>query len=127
MAGAGFSKDAMRSLCRWCFLLCGILLTGMSVLPAVSRAEPIASLETYYDSLPVACADTDECVVKNVGNCCGMLPRCVHRDAKPDLDGVRAYCEKQGIVSICGFQPIEACQCIEEVCRALPSSAPPIQ
>jgi len=96
----------------------------MLVLAASSSAEPIDSLEAYYESLHVPCATAEECEVKNVGNCCGMLPRCVHRNAVPNLAAVREYCEKQGVVSICGFQPIEGCQCTAGRCVARSPSQP---
>lgn len=64
------------------------------------------------------CTIDADCVVKNVGNCCGYYPQCVHKDAVVDAEAVSRECAKRGEVSICGFQDIEYCACIANQCQA---------
>jgi hypothetical protein len=81
-------------------------------LPVQSEAEPDRSCKV----------DTD-CAVKNVGNCCGYFPACVNRDAKTFPEQVKADCAREGMSSICGFQEISACECVENRCEAAPSGS----
>ncbi|MEN4902444.1 hypothetical protein [Luteimonas sp. TWI1437] len=61
-----------------------------------------------------------DCAVKNVGNCCGVYPACVHRDAAVDPQAVAADCAARGLASVCGFRQIEACRCVSNRCEAAP-------
>lgn len=70
-----------------------------------------------------SCQADSDCAVKDVGNCCGYFPRCVNKDARTDPAGVRAQCEKDGMSSICGFQEISGCQCVEGRCESLTGGA----
>lgn len=63
------------------------------------------------------CATNAECVVKDIGNCCGYFPACVHRDQAVDPLAVRERCIEQDLQSICGFVEISACACIDNACR----------
>ncbi len=65
-----------------------------------------------------SCKTDSDCVVKDVGNCCGRFPACVNKNAKTDPAAVRAQCGKDGMASICGFEEITACQCVEGQCRS---------
>ena len=58
----------------------------------------------------------------DVGNCCGYYPACVNKDSPTFPEQVKAQCEKDGMSSICGFQEISACDCIEGRCTAMPGS-----
>lgn len=71
------------------------------------------------DSPKRTCKTNADCVVKNVGNCCGQYPACVAKDAKVDAAAVQARCAKEGRVSVCGFPVISACTCNEGVCQAV--------
>ena len=64
------------------------LLLGIIVVSA-----EFTSIVGYHNSLEVSCSSTDECVVKNVENCCGYLPKCVHRDAKLNPEIVDELCK----------------------------------
>jgi hypothetical protein len=66
------------------------------------------------------CSTDADCAVKNVGNCCGYFPACVNTQAETFPEQVKAACEAQGLSSICGFQDITACACIEGRCEAAP-------
>lgn len=67
-----------------------------------------------------SCQVDADCAVKNVGNCCGYFPACVNAQADTFPERVMAACEAQGLSSICGFQDITACACVEGRCEAAP-------
>ena len=69
-------------------------------------------------SVPVnrTCKIDSDCVVKDVGSCCGYAPACVHKASATDPEGVRAQCVKDGIASVCGFNEITACRCVRNQC-----------
>ncbi|MFZ5636583.1 MAG: hypothetical protein ACOY82_08335 [Pseudomonadota bacterium] len=69
------------------------------------------------------CRTDADCAVKNVGSCCGYFPLCVNKDAKTDPAAVRAQCERDGISSICGFQEVKGCQCVQGRCENLADGA----
>lgn len=66
--------------------------------------------------LPLACQTAADCEVKNVGNCCGYYPACVHKDQSVDPEAVQTRCTAEGKSSICGFPEISACACVESRC-----------
>jgi hypothetical protein len=65
-----------------------------------------------------ACKTDSDCVVKDVGNCCGYYPACVHKASPTDPAGVKAQCAKDGMASVCGFPTIEGCRCAKGQCIA---------
>ncbi|WP_243720453.1 hypothetical protein [Luteimonas aestuarii] len=67
----------------------------------------------------LSCKVAGDCEVKNVGNCCGYFPACVNKDSPVDPDAVRAECERTGTSSICGWQDIQACDCVQGQCQAV--------
>ncbi|MDH5822165.1 hypothetical protein QFW77_04065 [Luteimonas sp. RD2P54] len=101
-------------------LLLALLLAACA--PAAPRPVPAPqTAETPADPLQLdrSCAADADCVVKNVGNCCGYFPACVNRDAQPDPDAVRERCAAGGMASVCGFQEISACSCVANRCEAV--------
>ena len=66
-----------------------------------------------------SCASDADCTVKDVGSCCGVSPACVNVDSPTDPKAVQAQCAKKGMASICGFKPIDHCQCTQGQCRAV--------
>jgi hypothetical protein len=80
-------------------------------VPANPPADGVAALDR-------SCRTSADCAVKNVGNCCGYMPACVNTNAQPDPDAVQAQCAKQGMASVCGFQEIRSCQCVQGQCEA---------
>jgi hypothetical protein len=82
------------------------------------------------DSAPEAIPEPDrscqvdaDCAVKDVGNCCGYFPACVNTQAQTFPERVKAACSAQGLSSICGFEDISACACIEGRCAAAAGGA----
>lgn len=95
------------------------------VAPAPAQ-EAIAPKKVVADSqlarsLDDSCSAAIDCEVKNVGNCCGMMPACVNRAFKPDPAQVQAQCAKEGRAGICGFQELSGCQCVESRCVGVPA------
>ena len=63
------------------------------------------------------CRTSADCAVKDVGNCCGTLPACVNKDSPTDPAAVQAQCQGRGMVGVCGFRDIAACQCVNSRCE----------
>ena len=102
-------------------------------LPPMSDPYPPARVGDRSGPVEVvrSCRTDSDCVVKNVGNCCGAMPACVNRDSPTDPAGVQARCAKEGMASVCGFAEIEGCrcadgQCISAVAPIDPSQDPPV-
>jgi len=95
--------------------------------PTRARAPEPAPKERQADStvapastpvkLDFACKTDADCAVKNVGNCCGAKPACVNANSPTDPEGVKAECARKGMMSMCGFKPIEGCQCVQGQCK----------
>lgn len=80
-------------------------------VPATPPASAVAALDR-------SCRTAADCAVKDVGNCCGAMPACVNTNARPDPDAVQAQCAEEGRASVCGFQEIRSCQCVQGQCEA---------
>ena len=63
-----------------------------------------------------SCKTDSDCVIKNVGNCCGYYPKCVNKAFEPNPEAVQESCREKGLVSVCGFPEISSCECINSVC-----------
>jgi len=96
--------------------------TDSSAPAPPSREPPRGAPPTAFDPANPdrACRTDSDCAVKDVGNCCGAFPMCVNKDAKTDPAAVRAQCEKDGMASICGFQEVAGCQCVQGRCENQP-------
>jgi hypothetical protein len=70
-----------------------------------------------------SCKTDADCMVKNVGNCCGYYPACVNVNSPTDPKGVQAECAKKGMMSVCGFPDISSCSCKQGQCEAGPAQA----
>ncbi len=109
MAAIAISRTAM---------LVGLLL--MLCIGCASRAAPAdaatAPLNTG-DSVDYSCERDDQCVVKDVGNCCGYYPACVNVDSPTFPDQVKAECAREGTAGVCGFPQIDACRCVDQRCE----------
>ncbi len=84
-------------------------------IPATPSA---AKLDRPTVTVDYSCTRDSDCVVKDVGNCCGYYPACVNVDSPTDPAAVQAECEKNDMQSICGFPEISSCACVENNCRA---------
>lgn len=113
-----------------CLLWLALLLAACT--PRVERAaaaEP-PSAASAAQPVPTAlapdrsCRLASDCTVRNVGNCCGYAPACVNKDAQVDPEAVRAQCERDGLSSVCGWQDIQACDCVQGQCSAADTLSP---
>jgi hypothetical protein len=85
--------------------------------PAVDAATSAPS--QVENGVDYGCAVAQDCAVKNIGNCCGYFPACVNKDSPTFPEQVKADCAAQGLSSICGFQEIASCDCVEGRCAAI--------
>jgi len=97
----------IRALLLALWLLAG---TACAATPAVPGAD--APGEVDY-----TCKVDADCAVKDVGNCCGYYPACVNRDSPTFPEQVKAQCEKEGRMAICGFPSVSGCRCVEGRCQ----------
>ena len=93
--------------------------------PAAKSEDRVADRAPDFDpNTPNRKCKVDaDCAVKDVGNCCGRFPMCVNKDAKTDPAAVQAQCAKDGMASICGFEEVSACQCVQGQCQNLGGGA----
>jgi len=77
---------------------------------AFVSAAQFTYLKAYYDSLDSSCKSDSECVVKNVGNCCGYYPMCTNKDSVLDPTEVASICSGQNNTD-CRLTIISYCRC----------------
>lgn len=87
-------------------------LWGAHTIPA--NATP---LEDYQKSIDYSCQVDADCVIKDVGNCCGSYPMCVNKAAKTNPKLVQEYCAQKGLAGVCGFPSLSGCHCIATRCE----------
>ncbi len=87
--------------------------TGVREPPPMSTPLPARKTPVKVDT---HCTGDAQCVVKNVGSCCGQKPACVNVDSPTDPAAVQAQCQASGRMGICGFRQITACQCQAGTC-----------
>ena len=90
----------------------GVGLTKSSSSDDDDTASNLSSRQPYNNQTqpqqrPACTADSD-CTVKNVGNCCGYYPGCVHVKYEPRPEDA---CPDPNMVSVCGWHDIESCEC----------------
>ena len=90
--------------------------TGTAQPPPPGTDKPaLGQIDTH-------CRSNADCAVKNVGNCCGAMPACVNRDSPTDPQAVQAQCQAKGMMGLCGFREISACQCDNGQCVEAPAA-----
>ena len=65
-----------------------------------------------------SCRADADCVIKDVGSCCGAFPSCVNRNSPADPAAVKAACEKNGQAAHCSSRVLEQCACRQGQCMA---------
>jgi len=68
------------------------IVTCIISLVSLTTAAEYTSLYNYYSSLEDKCRSHDDCVVRNVRNCCGYYPKCVNINATLDSEIVEEIC-----------------------------------
>ncbi len=89
---------------------------AVSAPPMSSPLPPRLAKETV--AIDTTCKTSADCAVKNVGNCCGAMPACVNKDSPTDPAAVQAQCNAKGMMGVCGFKEISACQCDNGQCTS---------
>lgn len=74
------------------------------------------TLQEYERSIDYSCESDEDCIIKDVGNCCGVYPRCLNKDANTYPGFVKQFCAEEKLVSICGFKSISSCECVSSTC-----------
>lgn len=94
-------------------------------VPAAKSDDRLAAPAPAFDAQAPnrGCKTDADCAVKDVGNCCGRFPMCVNKNAKTDPAAVQAQCAKSGMASICGFEEVAGCQCVEGQCQNVGNGA----
>jgi len=64
--------------------------------------------------IDISCNTCADCVVQDVGNCCGASLMCTNQAYAPDLGAVDKWCGDN--MSSCGWEDIDACACVDGVC-----------
>lgn len=90
---------------------------------AASGPSPLGSSKLDISNPDRSCKTDSDCTVKDVGNCCGYFPMCTNKNAKTDPKAVQAQCAKSGMASVCGFQEVSGCQCVQGRCENLTDGA----
>lgn len=95
--------------------------------------DSVAAAEVTADAIPdppalnLRCRTDADCAVKNIGNCCGFLPACVHKASPTAPDLILARCAGSGEEPVCDHPMIYACLCEQGICRADPSVGSPVE
>jgi hypothetical protein len=98
--------------------------TGDVASPAPPKSTPHAPrVVPKAMAVDSSCKVSADCAVKNVGNCCGAMPACVNKDSPTDPAAVQAQCQAKGMMGVCGFREISACQCDNGQCVEASSSS----
>ncbi|AZR27824.1 hypothetical protein NX80_016715 [Xanthomonas vasicola pv. arecae] len=126
----------MSRVQSWCLssllLLACLVAIGCAATPPTDAATPSSTSSSQPAGNPApakpitvttTCRTDADCTVKNVGNCCGAFPACVNVNSATDLKGVLAQCQASGMMSVCGFRQISACQCVAGQCAAKDAQA----
>ncbi|CAG9940301.1 unnamed protein product [Clonostachys rosea f. rosea IK726] len=79
----------------------GMRVTDTSNQPRDQQGTDEINIPEHF-----ACTADSDCVIRNVGNCCGYYPKCANADAElPDP------CPGPGMAGVCGFPTIDSCKC----------------
>ena len=101
-----------------------MLLAACSSSSSTGTAQPPppGTDKPALGQIDTRCRSNADCAVQNVGNCCGAMPACVNRDSPTDPQAVQAQCQAKGMMGLCGFREISACQCDNGQCVEAPAA-----
>ena len=101
-----------------------MLLAACSSSSSTGTAQPPppGTDKPALGQIDTRCRSNADCAVKNDGNCCGAMPDCVNRDSPTDPQAVQAQCQAKGMMGLCGFREISACQCDNGQCVEAPAA-----
>ena len=104
------------------------LVSASSPDPAIVSAPASAtpsSVTADPNAVSRACKVDADCVVKDVGSCCGAHPTCVNKDAATDPNAVRAQCRNEHRVGVCSMEAIGGCSCVQGQCSNINAAQMP--
>jgi hypothetical protein len=104
----------LHPMCR--LIIACLLLLSLCACASAAPPRLLGPPIKAGDTLDYSCHSDADCVVKDVGNCCGRFDACVNRDSPTFPEQVRAECAKKGMAGVCGFPVIEGCACVEGHC-----------
>ncbi|WP_022968238.1 hypothetical protein [Arenimonas oryziterrae] len=85
----------------------------LDIAAAITSPEKVSAEPGQVDT---TCKTDADCAIKDVGNCCGAYPACVNKDSPTFPAQVKAQCQKEGTMAVCGFPSINGCQCVQGKC-----------
>ena len=103
-------------------LLMLLAACSSSCSTGTAQPPPPGTDKPALGQIDTRCRSNADCAVKNVGNCCGAMPACVNRDSPTDPQAVQAQCQAKGMMGLCGFREISACQCDNGQCVEAPAA-----
>ena len=103
-------------------LLLMLLAACNSGSTGTTQPPPPGTDKPTLGQIDSRCRSSADCAVKNVGNCCGAMPACINRDSPTDPQAVQAQCQAKGMMGLCGFREISACQCDNGQCVEAPAA-----
>jgi len=104
-------------------MLKSILVIMIFMVNAAFASNAVADLMgDYLGQINYSCNEDSDCVIKDVGNCCGYYPKCVNSDAKVSRDTVEKVCSEGGLIGVCGFPSIKSCECSGGKCIGINGS-----
>ena len=112
--------------CAWLLLACALLL-GIAGCATAGSAALAPAPAMQQQEVNFACTQDSDCAIKDVGNCCGAYPACVHRDSPTFPERVQAECVREGRSSICGFPSLSGCRCEAGRCAGVPGPGTPTE
>lgn len=110
-AGCSLRPADVRAFCDSESKLC-TYYSGRESDADAGPSKSDAGTAPTLPSSPYACQANDDCVIKDVGECC-TYPRCANVDAEFE----RASCPGMGCVA--GYKSYDHCECRENVCRTM--------
>ncbi len=116
-----FRKTVLLSFFVLILALSGCLAKNQEnkkIIFETAKDDASLSLNKYYSDIDYSCRTDSDCEIKDIGSCCGYYPQCVNTDAETDSELVKELCKKEGAASICGFESITSCQCVNKRCES---------
>jgi len=92
---------------------------GPAAPTQTSRPTGSATTAASSGTIRLGCRTNADCVIKDIGSCCGYQPRCMNKDSQTFPEQVQARCAKDGRVGICGMLAITGCECVAGTCAAI--------
>lgn len=89
---------------------------NLPMRPTIATAS--AAPANKSNALDDRCNSNADCVVKDVGSCCGYRPACLNRDSPTFADAVKARCKAESRMGMCGGIAVSGCQCSNGHCAA---------